>query len=64
METEKKLFKDRINKTDRTVLAKELINAIETGENELLLLLLGTTKPELYLDKGASSKGWHNRILL
>lgn len=56
MGTEKKLFKDRINKTDMAVLAKELISAIEAGENTLLLLLLGTTEPELYSEHGSYGK--------
>lgn len=56
MGEEKKLFKDRINKKDRAALAKELTGAIEAGENALLLLLLGTTEPELYSEHGSYGK--------
>lgn len=33
--TEKKLFKDRINKTDTAILAKELLGSSVTGKNDM-----------------------------
>lgn len=61
METEKKLFKDRINKTDKAVLAKALMDAMDAGEDALMELLLGTTEPELYSAHGSYKEGEHNR---
>ncbi len=39
MDAKKKLLKDRINKTNNVALAKELIHAIEAGEDVLTELL-------------------------
>ncbi len=36
MDKKRKLFKDRITKTDQAVLAKELIDAIDAGEDALM----------------------------
>lgn len=58
---DEKLFKDRINKTNSAALAKELINAIEAEEDALMLLLLGTTKPELYSAHGSYGKDGKNQ---
>lgn len=58
---EKKLFKDRINKTDRAVLAKALMDAMDAGEKALMELLLGTAKPERYREHGSYREGAHNR---
>lgn len=61
MDAKKKLFKDKINKTNSIVLAKELMNAIEAGEDVLMELLLGTTEPELYSAHGSYKEGEHSR---
>lgn len=61
MGTEKKLFKDRINKTDTAILAKELLDAMDAGENVLLKLLFGTAYPEAYSAHGSYKEGQHNR---
>lgn len=60
MDEKKELFKARINKTDRAVLARELIDAIDVGENALMMLLLGTDKPEEYAAHGKYQEGAHN----
>lgn len=57
----KKLFKDRINKTNNVSLAKELIHAIEEGGDTLTEFLLGTTQPELYSAHGTYKEGNHQR---
>lgn len=60
MDAKKKLLKDRINKTNNVALAKELIHAIEAGEDALMELLLGTTEPELYSAHGSYKEGEHS----
>ncbi len=61
VDAKKKLFKDKINKTNNIVLTKELMNAIEAGEDVLKELLLGTAEPELYSAHGSYKEGEHSR---
>lgn len=60
MGIKKKLFKDRVNKTNNAVLCKELIRAIDAGEDTLLELLIGTTEPELHSAHGSYRGEEHN----
>ena len=62
METKEDIrFKDRITKTEYTSLIRELINAIDSGENALKSILFGTMEPELYAAHGTYKEGGHNR---
>lgn len=54
------LFKDRITKTDGTVLAQELLDAIDQGNDALKRLLFGGTELELYSAHGSYREGMHN----
>ena len=58
---ERILFKDKITKKEYTVLAKELLNAIEMGEDALKKVLIGCENPELYFSHGTYQEGGHNR---
>ena len=58
---ERILFKDKITKKEYTVLAKELLNAIEMGEDALKKVLIGCENPELYSSHGTYQEGGHNR---
>ena len=58
---ERILFKDKITKREYTVLAKELLNAIEMGEDALKKVLIGCENPELYSSHGTYQEGGHNR---
>ena len=58
---ERILFKDKITKKEYTVLAKELLNAIDMGEDALKKVLIGCENPELYSSHGTYQKGGHNR---
>ena len=42
------LFKDSITKKEYNLLIRELINAIDKGENALKTTLFGTLEPEFY----------------
>ena len=55
------LFKDKITKKQYTVLAEELLNAIEMGEDALKKVLIGCENPELYFSHGTYQEGGHNR---
>lgn len=55
------LFKDKITKKQYTVLAEELLNAIEMGEDALKKVLIGCENPELYSSHGTYQEGGHNR---
>lgn len=62
MSSEKRiLFKDKITKTEYTVLAKELLNAIDMGEDDLKKILIGCENPELYSSHGTYQEAGHNR---
>lgn len=56
----KKLFKDRITKRDKAVLAQELLDAINQGNDAVKNLLFGGTELELYSDHGSYREGMHN----
>ena len=58
---ERILFKDKITKKEYTVLAKELLNAIDLGEDALKKVLIGCENPELYSSHGTYQEGGHNR---
>lgn len=62
MPSEKRiLFKDKITKKEYTVLAKELMNAVDMGEDALKKVLISCENPELYSLHGTYQKGGHNR---
>lgn len=55
-------FKDnKITKKEYTILAKELLNAIDMGEDALKKLLIGCENPELYSSHGTYREGDHNQ---
>ena len=56
---ERILFKDKITKKEYTVLAKELLNAIEMGEDALKKVLIGCENPELY--SSPCGRPWRER---
>lgn len=55
------LFKDKITRKEYAVLAKELLNAIDRGEDDLKKVLIGCENPELYSSHGTYQEGGHNR---
>ncbi len=58
---ERILFKDKITRKEYAVLAKELLNAIDMGEDALKKVLIGCENPELYSSHGTYQEGGHNR---
>ena len=53
------LFKDRITKSSRKEMAKELITAIDTGNEAVHKLLFGSTDIDEYSNHGNYKKGMH-----
>ena len=60
MDAEGKLFKDRVNKKNEAASARELIKAIDAGEDALRLFLLEMIKPEEYSSHGRYREGDHD----
>ena len=54
------LFKDRITKSSRKEMARELITAIDTGSNAVHKLLFGSTDIDEYSNHGNYKKGMHD----
>ena len=57
---ERILFKDKITKKEYTVLVKELLNAIDMGEDVLKKFLLGCENPALYSSHGTYQEEGHD----
>lgn len=55
-----RLFKDRITKTSRKEMARELITAIDTGNDAVHKLLFGSTAIDKYCNHGTYKKEMHN----
>lgn len=60
MSVNKNLFKDRINKSSRKEMAKELITAIDAGNDSVHKLLFGSTSIDEYSKHGSYKQGMHD----